>query len=83
MGLPVLVFRTEIEGAGMLEVWWQDDRLIPGFAGKLNSQVPGIESDKGELIVLRQEVLVGEVVDAGGGVSESSGVPHMLPGECR
>ncbi len=79
--LPSLVFGAELEGARVLEVGGQDDRLVAGLAGELDAQVPGLEGDEDEVEVLRGEVLRGEGVEAVDGVPEGAGVPDVLPGQ--
>jgi hypothetical protein len=67
----------------VLEVCWEHHRLVAGFAGQLNSQVPGIEGDKGEFQVLGNEMLLGELIEPRDGVSEGPSVSHMLPSQGR
>lgn len=51
--LPTLVFCSEIEGSGVLQVWWEHNRFVTSFPRELYAKVPGIESDEGEVEVLR------------------------------
>ncbi len=47
--LPSLVFGAKIEGSGVLQVRREDNCLIAGFTGKLNSEIPAVESNEGEV----------------------------------
>lgn len=55
--LPSLVLGSQVEGAGVLEVWWKHDGLVASFAGKLDAQIPCIEGNEDEVQVLRVELL--------------------------
>lgn len=81
MLLPSLVFSAEVEGTGVLEVGRKDYSLIPSFARKLDTEVPGIEGDEDELKVLRRQVLDGKGIETVNGVPECAGIADMLPGE--
>ena len=65
----------------MLQIWRQDHSFITSFAGKLNSEVPGIEGDKGKVEVLRDEVFRGKRIKAVDCIAESSCIADVLPGE--
>lgn len=65
----------------MLQVWRQDDRLIPGFSRQLNAQVPRIEGDKGEFKVLCGQVFVDECVKPGNCISEGTCIANVFPRE--
>lgn len=79
--LPSLVFGTEIESSGVLQVWWEYNGLVTSFAGKLHTKVPAVESHKGEVEVLRGEVFGSEGIETVDCISESSCVSNMFPGE--
>ena len=81
VGLPPLVFGTEIEGAGMLQVGWEHDRLVPGLTGQLDAQIPRVKGDKGKLEVFWSNVLSMEVVETLDSVSKTPGVADLIPGE--
>jgi hypothetical protein len=51
--LPSLVFGTELEGAGVLQIGGKHDRLVAGLAGELDPQIPGLEGNEDEVEVLR------------------------------
>jgi hypothetical protein len=36
----------------MLQVWWQNHRLVARFPRQLDPQVPRVEGDESELVVL-------------------------------
>ena len=65
----------------MLQVGWENYRLIPSFAGKLDAKIPGIKCDECELEVLGCNVLGVEVVEAFDGVAEGAGVADLVPGQ--
>ena len=79
--LPSLVLSAEVEGAGVLEVWWEDNSFVAGLARKLNTEVPAVEGDEGELEVLRGQVLVGKRIEAGDSIAESARIADVLPSE--
>lgn len=80
--LPSLVLGAEVECAGVLEVWWQDDGLVAGLTGKLDAEIPRVEGDEREVEVLRGQVLGGECVEAGDGITESARIADVLPRQC-
>ena len=83
MLLPSLVFGPQVEGTGVLKVRGQDDRLVPGLSGKLNTQVPGIEGDEDKVVVGRCQMLGGERIETVDRVPKSSSVPYVLPSQGR
>jgi len=81
MGLPTLVFGSEIEGAGVLQVRRQDNGLVPSFARKLDTKVPGVECDESKLQILGYDVFLGKLIESIDSISEGAGVPYVFPGE--
>lgn len=77
--LPSLVFGAEVEGARVLEVGGEHDGLVPGFSGKLDAQVPSVESHKDKVEVLRIEVLGSKGIEAIDRVPEGSGISNVFP----
>lgn len=67
----------------MLEVWGEDDGLVPSLAGKLHAEVPRVESDKDEVEVLGGKVLVGERVKPVDRISKRPGISNMFPSQRR
>lgn len=83
VSLPPLVFRTQIEGARVLEVRRKNHGFITGLSGQLNAKVPRVESDEGELEAFGHEVFLGKGIEASDCVSEGAGVSDLIPGEGR
>jgi hypothetical protein len=83
VSLPVLVLGAEVEGTRVLEVRWEDNGLVAGFAGKLDAQVPRIERHERKLVVLWEYVLLAKVGKPLDGVTEGARVAHLVPGERR
>lgn len=87
MRLEGLVFSAQTKKDGMLKVGWQDDVLVPGFAGQLHTQVPRCQRDKGEgrmgtwSSVFGHEMLLGVLIESRNGVAEGTSILYMLPGE--
>jgi hypothetical protein len=81
--LPSLVFAAEVERARVLEVRWQDDRLVTGLARQLYTEVPRVEGHEGKLQVLGNEVFLSKGIEAIDGVPESSSVADVFPCEGR
>lgn len=79
--LPSLVLGAEIESTGVLEVWWKDNGLIASLTWKLNTEIPRIERDEREIEVLGGQILVGECIETGNGISESACIADVLPGK--
>lgn len=77
--LPSLIFSTEVEGSGVLEVRGKDNSLVTSFARKLNAKVPGFESNEDELEVIAGEVLGSEGVESIDGIPERAGVSNVFP----
>lgn len=65
----------------MLQVWWEDDSLVSGLTRKLDTKIPRIKRDEGELEVVGNEMLLGELIEAVDGVTEGSCVTNVLPGQ--
>lgn len=81
VGLPALIFRAQVECPGVLEVGRQHDSFVPSLAWQLHTQIPRVECDEGEFVVLGEKVFVGELVEAVDCVTERTGVADVLPGE--
>ena len=79
--LPALVFCPQVEGAGVLEVGREDDGLVAGLAGELDTQVPRIECDEREVEVLCRQVLRGKGVEAVDGIAEGASIADVFPGQ--
>jgi hypothetical protein len=81
VGLPALVFGSEVERSRVLEVGREDDRLVPSLTGELNPKIPGVEGDEAELEVFRQQLVGGKLVEPIDRVPEASCVPDVLPSQ--
>lgn len=81
--LPSLVLCPKIEGAGVLEVGGKNNGLVASFAGKLNSEIPGIEGDENEVEVFGRQMLRGKRVEPRDGISKGTRVSDMLPRQGR
>ena len=81
--LPSLILGTQIEGAGVLEIWWQHHGLVTSFPGELDPKVPGVQSDEDKVKVLGVEMFGGEGVETVDRVPERASISNMLPGQCR
>jgi hypothetical protein len=81
--LPSLVLGAEIEGTGVLEVWRENDGLVSGLTRQLDTEVPRVEGDEGEIEVLGGQMLRGEGVEAVDGITEGTGIANVFPGEGR
>jgi hypothetical protein len=81
--LPSLVLGAEIEGTGVLQVWGENDGLVAGFAGELDSKIPGIEGHKREVEILRYQMLRSKCIEAVDCVPKSACIANMFPGERR
>lgn len=68
--LPSLVLRAEVKGTGVLEVWWKYNSLVSCLPWELYAEIPGIEGNKGELVVLGDKMLIGELVETVDGITE-------------
>lgn len=83
MLLPALVFGAKVEGPRVLEICRQHDSFVTGLPRKLNAQVPGIESHKGEFGVLVYQVLLSKRIKAVDRITECPSCANMFPGERR
>lgn len=81
VSLPSLVFGAQVEGARVLQVGGKDDGLIASLTGQLDAEIPRVKSDKGKLMVVLDEVLLGELVEAVDGIAERACITDMLPGK--
>jgi len=81
MLLPSLVFGSQIERSGVLEVRWKHDGLVSGFARKLNSEIPRIEGNEGEVEALRNKVFASKGIEPVDSITEGSCVTNMLPSQ--
>lgn len=79
VSLPSLIFGAQIEGARVLEVRGEDDRLVSGLTRQLHPKIPRIQRHEGKLQVLADEVFLGEGVKAGDGIAESTCRADVLP----
>lgn len=79
--LPSLVLGAEVEGTRMLEIRWKYNGLVAGFSGKLDAQVPCVESHKDEVEILRVEMLGGKGIEAINSVPEGTSISNVLPGQ--
>lgn len=79
--LPALVFGSKVKGSRVLEIGRQDHSLVTSLAGKLDTKIPGIESDEGEVKILRGQMLGCKGVEPVDSIAEGSCIPNMLPGE--
>ena len=77
--LPALVFRPQVERAGVLEIGREDDGLVAGLAGQLDTQVPRVEGDEGEVEVLCRQVLRGKGVEPVDGIAEGASIADVFP----
>lgn len=50
--MPMLVLGSEIEGAGVLEVWREDNGFVSSFPWELHTEIPRFERDKSKLRVV-------------------------------
>jgi len=81
VGLPALIFSAQVEGPGVLQVCGQHDSLVTGLAGQLHAQIPRIQCDKGKLELFAGEVFLGESIESGNGITESTRRADVLPCE--
>lgn len=79
--LPALVFSAEVEGSRVLQIGGEDNSLVTSLAGKLNPEVPRIESDKGKVEVLGGQVLGSKSIESRDRISKGSRVSDVLPSE--
>ena len=83
MLLPALILGTEVKRTRVLKVWRKDDGLVPGFAGKLHTEVPGVESHEDKVEVLRGQVFVGKRVKPVDRIPKGSGISNVFPSQRR
>lgn len=81
VGLPALIFGAEVEGPRVLQVCGQDDGLVTSLAGQLHAQIPRIQRHKGKLKVFAGEVFLGESIESGDGVTESTCGADVFPSQ--
>jgi ABC-type lipoprotein release transport system permease subunit len=81
--LPSLVFRSKVEGAGVLQIGGENDGLVAGLSRKLNTKVPSIKGNKNKVEILGSQVLVGKRIESRDGVSKGTRVSNMFPSESR
>lgn len=81
VGLPSLVFGTQVKGARVLQVRRQDDGLVSSLTGQLHPEIPGVEGHERELEILGDEMLLGEGIKPVDGITEGPCIANMLPGE--
>lgn len=81
--LPSLIFSSQVEGAGVLQIGRQHDGLVAGFARELNSEVPGVKGDEDEVEVFRSQILGSKRVEAGDGIPKGTSVSDMFPRQSR
>lgn len=79
--LPALVFGPQIEGSGVLQIWWEHNCFIASFSGKLDSEIPGVEGDEGEIEVLRGQIFGRECIEAVDCIAEGARIANVFPGE--
>ena len=81
VSLPSLVLGTQVEGARVLQVRGEDDGLVASLTGQLDAEIPRVQSDKGKLVVVLGEVLLGELVQTVDGIAERACIADVLPGK--
>ena len=79
MGLPALIFSSQVESAGMLQVCGQHDGLVAGLAGQLHPQIPRVQRHKSKLEVFASEVFLGEGVESRDGIPEGPCGANVFP----
>lgn len=77
--LPSLVFGSQVERPGVLEIWREHNGFVAGFSGELDPEVPSIQGYEDEVEVLRVEMLGGEGIETVNSVPERPGIPNVLP----
>jgi hypothetical protein len=65
----------------VLEIRGKHNRLVAGLSRKLDAQIPSLERDEDEVEVLRRQMFRGKSIEAIDGISESAGIPNVLPGQ--
>lgn len=81
MLLPFGIFCTQVVRSRVLQVRRQHHGLVSSFSGKLDTEIPRIERDKGEFEVFRDQMFVGECVKSGNCITESTGIANVFPRE--
>jgi hypothetical protein len=81
--LPSLIFSSQVEGAGVLQIRRQHNSLVAGFSRELNSEVPGVEGDEDEVEVFRRQIFGSKRVEAGDGIPKGTSVSDMFPRQSR
>jgi hypothetical protein len=79
--LPSLVFRSQVKGARVLEIWRQNNGLVASLARKLNTEIPRVKRDEREIQVLGGQMFGGKSIEAADGIAESACIADMLPGQ--
>lgn len=79
VGLPALIFGSQVEGAGVLQICGQHDGLVAGFAGQLHPQIPRVQRHKGKLEMFASQVLGGKGVESRDGIPESACGANVFP----
>ena len=65
----------------MLQVGWQDNRLVASFSWQLNSQIPCVEGDEAEFQTFGEKVLLSKRVETVDCISEGTCILDMVPRE--
>ena len=79
MLLPSLVFDAEVKGFRVLKVWWQHNGFIASFTGQLNSEIPRVKGNKGEVEVLSGQMFLCKRIEAVDCIAESPCIADMFP----
>lgn len=79
--LPALVLGTQVEGARVLQIGREDDGLVSCLTRQLDTQVPGVKGDKGKLVVVCEQVLLGEGIESVDCIAEGTSIADVLPGQ--
>lgn len=79
--LPACILLTEIKGSGVLEVWRQNGGFVASFTWQLDTEVPSIQGDEGELIVVRSDMLMDEGIEARDSILERARATHVFPSQ--
>lgn len=65
MLLPTSILGAQIERARMLQIGRQNDGLVSRFPRQLDTEVPGIQRDKGEFKIGLDDMFLNERVEPG------------------
>ena len=79
VSLPSLILGTQIIGSRVLQIWWQHNGLVPSLPGKLDAQIPRVQGNEGEFVIIGEEVLLSELVEAVDCIAEGPGTADMFP----